>query len=102
MYSYDDLNMATLLKEHYLKSFPSKLELLSAAIRENDFESIQRLGHQLRGSGSSYGFPEITAIGSEIEAAGELKQSYQLNILLGSLESTIKRIADGFQASEQV
>jgi signal transduction histidine kinase/CheY-like chemotaxis protein/HPt (histidine-containing phosphotransfer) domain-containing protein len=42
-------------------------ELLGSA----DFREIQRLGHNMKGSGEGYGFPEVTTIGREIEDAAK-------------------------------
>jgi hypothetical protein len=34
-------------------------------------EDIQRVGHNLKGTGSGYGFPEVTNIGRRREAAAK-------------------------------
>jgi HPt (histidine-containing phosphotransfer) domain-containing protein len=37
-----------------------------------DMESIQMLGHRMKGSGGSFGFDEISVIGEELESAAQV------------------------------
>jgi HPt (histidine-containing phosphotransfer) domain-containing protein len=82
------------LRKSYLKSFPQKLSALSDAFASRDFESLSRLGHQLKGSGQSYGFPEISRLGQEIENAALITECTQLDSILAELENTLKRITE--------
>ena len=43
------------------------MELLAAS----DFTRLRVLSHSLKGSGSSFGFPELTRIGAELERNAE-------------------------------
>ncbi|GIW47189.1 MAG: hypothetical protein KatS3mg078_1066 [Deltaproteobacteria bacterium] len=45
------------------------IELISKALESGDFESIKRVGHMMKGSGSGYGFDFITDLGKKIEEA---------------------------------
>jgi len=47
---------------------PLILELLAA----EDYERIATLAHNLKGTGAAYGFPQISVIGAEMEAAAKL------------------------------
>jgi HPt (histidine-containing phosphotransfer) domain-containing protein len=51
----------------FVKELPARLEAIRAALRDADAGSVGRLVHQLRGSGSGYGFPSITATAAEAE-----------------------------------
>jgi hypothetical protein len=42
-----------------------------AGIERSDFEIARKLGHQMKGSGTSYGFPEITSAGAAVEKAAK-------------------------------
>jgi len=48
--------------------------LLDAAER-SDYETIRAVGHQMSGTGGSYGFPKITEIGAAIERAAKERDS---------------------------
>lgn len=54
----------------YLEQKWVDLDRLSTAIEAADYGTISRLGHQLKGSGTSYGFEAFSEIGSAIERAG--------------------------------
>ncbi len=41
------------------------------ALDNSDYETIRTLGHKMHGSGTGYGFPEITAIGQRLELTAE-------------------------------
>jgi len=41
------------------------------ALEQGDYETAERVGHQLRGEGSSFGFDQVTAMGFELERAAK-------------------------------
>lgn len=48
---------------------------LQAALEKNDFEQVRVVGHNLKGSGGAYGFPDLTEIGASIESSGKMNDS---------------------------
>lgn len=63
-------NVIEQLRCSYLRSLAEKLQALEAAVAARNFKEIVLYGHQLKGSGRSYGFPEISDVGARIEEAG--------------------------------
>jgi diguanylate cyclase (GGDEF)-like protein len=62
------------LKKWYRAGLATRIEALKAARRELDgsrepMESVRRIAHTLRGSGATYGFPEITETAAALEDA---------------------------------
>jgi PAS domain S-box-containing protein len=53
----------------YLASKPAQIEEARNCLVSKDFDGIQRFGHNLKGTGTGYGFPRIGEIGKEIEQA---------------------------------
>jgi len=53
----------------YLEKRRADVAKLRSALERGDHETVRTLGHQMAGSGTSYGFAEITAIGGSIEEA---------------------------------
>ena len=42
---------------------------ISAALERRDFQTLESLGHDMKGAGGSWGFPGITDIGAALEQA---------------------------------
>jgi signal transduction histidine kinase/CheY-like chemotaxis protein/HPt (histidine-containing phosphotransfer) domain-containing protein len=55
----------------YLKNIEKALQELRAAEPKQDYATIQRIGHNLHGTGGSFGFPLITEFGSAMEQAAK-------------------------------
>jgi len=54
----------------YLRRRRRDERALREALHAGDFETVRRIGHNLKGSGGAYGLPEVSAIGRELEGAG--------------------------------
>jgi signal transduction histidine kinase/CheY-like chemotaxis protein len=57
------------LAPRYLVNVEKELNKLQAAQTAQDYPSLQRIGHNLNGTGGSFGFPRITELGARIEHA---------------------------------
>ena len=57
------------LVSQFLASCRQDLARLQTALAAKDYNQARRLGHQLKGNGSPYGFADITLLGSAIEQA---------------------------------
>jgi HPt (histidine-containing phosphotransfer) domain-containing protein len=77
----------------YLKQRDLDLERLRMAIEESDYPAISRLGHQLKGSGTSYGFDEFSEIGSALEHAAKThdleETSRQVELLAAAVSGAV-------------
>lgn len=65
---------------------------LPLALEINDFETLKMLGHRMKGSGSGYGFHEITHIGREIELAAQQQNSHDIETCIRKLVSYLDNI----------
>jgi|AntAceMinimDraft_14_1070370.scaffolds.fasta_scaffold106565_2 HPt (histidine-containing phosphotransfer) domain-containing protein len=54
-------------------------------LASDDYETIQRLGHSMKGAGGGYGFDEITNIGMHIEQASKEKNAGEIRIQMETL-----------------
>jgi two-component system, sensor histidine kinase len=55
----------------YVESRRHDLLTILHAITQDDFETVARLGHNMKGTGSSYGLPFVTKIGGALERAAK-------------------------------
>lgn len=84
----DDADLAELIRT-FTYNLGSRMEQLTACVEAGDLAGLARLAHQLKGTGTSYGFPSLTRAARSVEAlavddadAGALAES--VNTLLAT------------------
>ncbi|MDQ2773509.1 MAG: response regulator [Acidobacteriota bacterium] len=75
----------------YLAGRKQEIALIRSLLDGGLWEQIQRLAHNIKGSGSGYGFPKITCIGRELERAAKSQDAERVSAQLASLESVLNR-----------
>lgn len=88
----DDSVLAELLPQ-YFDLCRRDLVQLRDALAQNDFEKVRVLGHNLKGSGGAYGFPNLTEIGASLETSGKTQDG-------GLARSATDRLAEFLSAQE--
>jgi HPt (histidine-containing phosphotransfer) domain-containing protein len=76
----------------FLDSRRQDVTALREALERGDFETIRRLGHRMRGSGSGYGFEAITQIGECLERAGRNRTPDEVPRWLAELADYLERV----------
>ncbi len=79
-----DKDIAELIPE-YIDMTRKDIEAIQAALEKKDYETIIRLGHNLKGSGGGYGFDGITEIGRNIEQLAKNHACVELGPWVGRL-----------------
>jgi HPt (histidine-containing phosphotransfer) domain-containing protein len=59
----------------FLENRHKDIKTIGEAVTQGDFETIQILGHSMKGAGGSYGFDAITDIGKSLEQAAKDKDA---------------------------
>ncbi len=59
------------LSPRYLASRQQELPLLRELLDRSDFDTLRRLSHNMKGTGTSYGFPDISRLGAALEQAAK-------------------------------
>jgi len=65
-----DPQIADLLPD-YIENRHRDVAALRAALPAGDFAALERIGHDMRGSGANYGLARISELGAEIEVAAK-------------------------------
>lgn len=81
------------LIQPFLEDRIHDVQRLSAALELQDLPTIQRIGHSMKGNGSSYGFDEISRLGDQIETqakATELEALQESTQALALYLSTVQ------------
>jgi signal transduction histidine kinase/DNA-binding response OmpR family regulator/HPt (histidine-containing phosphotransfer) domain-containing protein len=77
------------LAEGYLARRTEDVTSLRALLERGDFSTIERRGHNVKGSGVTYGFPELSRIGERIEAAAKAESRAGVELAIGELEAGV-------------
>ena len=79
------------LVPQYLEGRVQDLQSLADALAERDYETIRIIGHNLKGTGGAYGFPELTAAGELIESAAKSRDDDAIRLSLGDIERAVHK-----------
>jgi HPt (histidine-containing phosphotransfer) domain-containing protein len=77
----------------YLENRRRDCAEIDRLIASGDMERIQVMGHRMKGSGGSFGFDEISAIGEALEAAAQVPDAEGIKTAVSRLESYLARVS---------
>jgi HPt (histidine-containing phosphotransfer) domain-containing protein len=81
------------LQKNYLASMPEKISNLELLWSKRELDLLKTDYHKLKGTGRTYGFPEITALGAALERLCEIDQA-SLERAVPLSVNLMKRIRD--------
>lgn len=76
------------LRAGFVAGLPARLDTMRLAQRNEDRATLQREAHRLSGTGLSYGFPQLTVWGREVERRCKTGEP------LAALARDLERLAD--------
>jgi len=65
------------------------------ALARGDFATLERLGHDMKGAGTSFGFQAITDIGASLEQGAANADPDALRLCVGGLSAYLDRVGRG-------
>lgn len=78
--------------QKYVSRRFNDVEVCWSAIQNNDFIKVAELAHQMKGNGSSFGFPLITEIGGELEIAAKSTDAEKVTYNLQKLHQFLDTV----------
>jgi len=75
----------------FRQEMEKRLIALKDAIQEKDMDAVERLAHKIKGTGATFGYPQISHLGAAIESAAKNKN---LSTVLKNIED-LEKIATG-------
>lgn len=91
------------LLEGYLANRRVDAERLRVALEEQDHAALARIGHNVRGTGGSYGLPALSEVGGDLEDAARAEDFAREVRLVARYESVVtsvrRRLAGGVPSS---
>jgi PAS domain S-box-containing protein len=76
----------------YLAARREELPRMIALLAVSDFTNLAILGHNLKGTGTSYGFPDLTRIGIALEGSAKRPDRAALSTELAELKEYLSRV----------
>jgi len=78
-----------LTRLQYLERRIKDLEIYNRALLAKDFAVIEQLGHRMKGNGSTFGFPELTALGASLENAAAESNEARVQPLIDEMSELV-------------
>jgi HPt (histidine-containing phosphotransfer) domain-containing protein len=75
----------------YVRGRKMDLEKCLKYVSEGKYGEIEKVGHQLKGNGVTFGFPELTQIGNKLETAARESDEGDLSSALRDLSCWVSR-----------
>jgi HPt (histidine-containing phosphotransfer) domain-containing protein len=85
------------LVKRFLKRQEGGLQRMQRALGSGDLVTIRRLGHDLKGAGEVFGFPELSILGARFEQAAQAGDAETLAMHIASMERYLKRLQLRFE-----
>ena len=96
----EDPDLAGLVKL-FVDELPGRLDALRQSIAAGDWPAVRRAAHQLRGSGGSHGFPQISLPAGELEDAALAMDRCAVGAALDELGAACSRVRAGVAPGER-
>lgn len=78
------------LKQEFMESVGGNLETMAALLKENKFEEIAKIAHDIKGTAGIFGLDQGTDIAKELQFAAQEKQAERSGELIQQLTQYMK------------
>jgi len=89
----DESYSVTSLASGYIESSRKKAAEIAVAIENENFDAIRTTGHNMKGTGTAYGFPRLTELGESIEKSALEKNAGAVRTAVQDLIAYLDRVA---------
>ena len=89
------------LEEHakkYIERRRGEIPVLNDLYARADFQQMRALAHNIKGTGASYGFPELTRIGGELEDLAKRSDAPAIGEQLGALSRYLTKASQAVES----
>lgn len=76
----------------YLERRRENLVMIGEALQQSDFDTIQLIGHSMKGSGGGYGLRLISDIGRQLEESAALEDIESLQLCRYQLQNYLQNL----------
>lgn len=72
--------------EEFVEGLRPRLDELKAAFEARNWGHLETLAHRLKGAGGSYGYPQLSEVGAEMEETFKLQQADDMDKWISKLQ----------------
>ena len=90
----DATDFASILDE-FVAGLGDKMDSIKQALDNNDLPTCQRMGHQLKGAGGSYGYPSLSEAAKDLELAAKAGDIEAARLAFNSLAKLCQSVLTG-------
>ena len=76
----------------FLSNVRKNPEAIAAALERGDYDTVRSLGHNMKGTGTSFGLPQISALGDRLERAAKEQSVDSILAANGELAQFLERV----------
>ena len=76
----------------YVREQRRQMADLRRLVTDGDMDRLKRIAHNLKGTGASYGIPDVTRLGRALEAAGQQGDALVVSALIEELDALLARV----------
>jgi len=89
----DDVNIPKEVRQRYIERRQKDIEVLRSALRTQTLDEFERIGHQLKGNASSFGYSDLERVAIQMEMAGENKDMAEASRQLTLFEKWFEKVS---------
>ena len=90
----DDADLVEVI-DQFVADLPGRVQQMREAVANGCFQDLQRLAHQLKGVGGSYGYPALTDAVKPLEDAAEASDPKGATLVMNELAGMVDAIVAG-------
>ena len=76
----------------YVREKRRQIGDLRRLIADHDMDRVKRIAHDIKGTGSAYGIPDVTRLGRALETAGQQRDEGGAAVLVEELDVLLARV----------
>lgn len=80
------------LVPRFLENQRDNVELVRELLAKRDFDSVRRIGHNMKGTGKGYGFEVLSAHGAALEHAASRSQGEDVERIASELADYLSQV----------
>jgi HPt (histidine-containing phosphotransfer) domain-containing protein len=77
----------------YIAHRKQDLEACLVSFEQGQFEELEKVGHQLKGNGATFGHPELSFLGNKLEIAAQVHNVEDLEVSLKEFSNWVNSLS---------